>query len=454
MAKKNSDPDKALGLKEIVLYNMAGISLNLYDTILMAWVMFFYIPPQNTGRVQYTSMVAIGIILAGGRILDAVTDPLVGYISDNARTRWGRRKPFIFVSTPILFASFVLVWCPPVQGNTALNAAYLAMVLFFYYWSYTGVLIPWFAVLPEMSGKNQERVKVATIGIVVAVVGALIGGGLSGPLMEEMGALKMALILGVVGFVTGEVALLGIRERHTPEPSGTPAGFLEFFHVLKQVFLDRQVLSFSAMIMLAQMTYQLMLMNVPYFTTLILGKTESDASLLMGQVIIVMAISAPMWYWLLNRFPKRNVFRFILVWMAAGYLASFFIGSYPFFSSYVQAVIVFTFIIIPYGGMFATVLGLIADITDYDELKYGRRREAVYYGIYGIVRKTGWAFCSLIVAGIFSLFGYSVENPLGVRVVWLVCALACLLAFFAFVPYRLGDSKEETESLMGLGSPS
>ena len=101
--------DKPLTLKEILLYNTTSIPLNLYDTVLMAWVMYFYIPPPDLGRIQYTSLAAIGLILAGGRILDAITDPLVGYLSDHSRSRWGRRKPFIFVSLPILFISFVAV---------------------------------------------------------------------------------------------------------------------------------------------------------------------------------------------------------------------------------------------------------------------------------------------------------------------------------------------------------
>jgi hypothetical protein len=66
------------------------------------------------------------------------------------------------------------------------------------------------------------------------------------------------------------------------------------------------------------------------------------------------------------------------------------------------------------------------------------------------VRKTGWAFCSLILVGVFSLFGYSAENPMGVRIIWLVCALSCLIGLLAFIPYNLGDSKEETRRIMGL----
>jgi len=443
--------DRPLGMKEIVLYNMTGIPLNLYDTVLMAWVMYFYIPPQNMGRIPYLSIAAISIILAGGRILDAVTDPLVGYLSDHSSSRWGRRKPFIFVSLPILFLSFVLVWAPPVAGPSIWNAVFLGAVLFFYYWAYTGVLIPWFAVLPEMSRENRERVKISTTGVAISTVGVLIGGGLSGPLIEGMGPLKMALILGVVAFIAGEISLLGIKERYLPQPDEMPLGAGSFFRVLKQVFFDRQVLSFLVMIMLAQMTYQLMLMNVPYSTTLVLGGKESDASLLMGILVVIMALATPFWFRMLSRFPKRNIFRLILLWMAVAYIGCFMIGSPLLGASTAVAVVFFAVVMIPYGGMFATVLGIIADISDYDELKSGGRREAVYYGIYGIVRKTGWAFCSLIIGGVFSLFGYSAENPLGVRVVFLICSLVCFAAFLAFIPYRLGDSRAETAEIMNLG---
>ena len=200
--------------------------------------------------------------------------------------------------------------------------------------------------------------------------------------------------------------------------------------------------------MFVQLTYQLMLMNVPYTTTLILGREEADASLIMGEVIILMAASTPVWYRLLQRFPKRQVLRAIIVAMMLGFILNFFIGAGDVIPPMLQAMLVFPVAAIPLGGMFVAVLGLIADLTDYDQLKFGQRREAIYYGIYGIVRKTGWALCSLILTGVFSAFGYSAANPLGVRVVWLVCALSCLVGLLVFVPYRLGDTREETGKIM------
>lgn len=439
--------EKPLGLMQIVFYNLAGLTFNLYDTILYAWLPYFYTPPVDSGRMQYIPLAALGIILAGGRVLDAVTDPLMGYISDHTKSRWGRRKPYIFAANPVLFISFILVWAPPVKGISYLNIAMLGAVLFFYYIAYTTLLIPWFAVLPEMSLKNSERVKIASIGVAIGVIGALLAGGLSGPLMEKLGMFKMALVLGVIGFIAGELTLLGVRERYRigPEEETPP-----FFQVVREIFVDRQVLSFAIMIMFVQLTYQLMLMNVPYLTTLVLGRREADASIIMGEVIILMALSAPLWYWLLKKYPKRNVFRFIIAAMTLGFGMSFFIGKLPLFSPMVQAMLIFPVAAIPVGGMFTAVLGIIADLTDYDEIKTGRRREAMYYGIYGIVRKTGWALCSLILVGVYSLFGYSAGNPMGIRVIWLVCALSCIIGFAVFIPYRLGDSREETRRIMGL----
>ena len=447
---EKSEVRKRLTFKETVVYNLMGFTLNVYETILAAWIMYFYVPPEDLEQLRYIPIALMGVILAGGRILDAVTDPLVGYMSDHTRSRWGRRKPFIFISSPILFIAFCLVWKPPVESTSMINAIYLMSVLFVYYWAYTGALIPWFAVLPEMRQDNTSRVRIATIGVAIGIIGALVGGGLSGPLLESMGAFKMAIILGLTALVASELSLFGFNER-IPEDSGTgKAGIGGFFRVLKQVFTDKQVLSFSLSIMLVQMTYQLMLMNVPYFTTLILRQEEAAASLLMGKIIIIMALSTPLWYWLLAKFPKRHVFRFIMASMAVGFIFSYFIGDFPALSLQAQSLIFFAIVAISVGGMFAVALGLIADLTDYDELKSGARREAVYYGIYGIVRKTGWAGCSLLLAWVFSQFGFSVENPMGVRVVWLVCAAVCLLGLIAFIPYRIGDSKEETKRALNL----
>ena len=78
-----------LTFRETILYNLAGFSLNVYETVIATWVMFFYLPPEDSPNIRYIPMALLGLILAGGRILDAPTDPLVGYLSDNTVSRCG-----------------------------------------------------------------------------------------------------------------------------------------------------------------------------------------------------------------------------------------------------------------------------------------------------------------------------------------------------------------------------
>jgi GPH family glycoside/pentoside/hexuronide:cation symporter len=436
-------------MTEIILYNLAGLAFNVYDTVLYSWVNYFYNPPEGSEAVRYLPAAAftIAAILFGGRILDAVTDPLIGYWSDHTKTRWGRRKPYIFIANPILFLAFIFVWTPPTAGASAANIIYLAAILFVYYWAYTAVLIPWFAVLPEMSPKKDVRAKIASIGVALGILGALLAGGLYGTLISKFGVFVMALILGAVAFIAGELSLFGIKQRHRIDESEKLSGF---FAALKEAFADRQIFSFAAMITLVQLTYQLMLMNTPYLVSLILKRPDTDSSILVAEVVIAMAISIPLWYFLVKKYPKRQVFRGVILAMIAGFGLSYFIGDYPVLSPFVQAMIIFPIAAIPLGGVFLMSLLLIADLTDYGELKTGKRKEAIYYGIYGFVRKTGWAFSAVILNAVLAVFGYSAENPTGVKVVWVVCAASCLVGLLLFVPYKLGDTKEETKRIMGI----
>jgi GPH family glycoside/pentoside/hexuronide:cation symporter len=438
-----------LTMTEIILYNLAGLAFNVYDTVLYSWANYFYNPPEGSTAVRYLPAAAftIAAILFGGRLLDAVTDPLIGYWSDHTKTRWGRRKPYIFIANPILFLAFIFIWTPPAAGASVTNIIYLAAILFVYYWAYTAVLIPWFAVLPEMSPKKDDRAKIASIGVAIGVLGALIAGGLYGTLIAKFGVFSMALILGAIAFVAGELTLLGIKQRHRIDESEKLSGF---FVAMKEAFADRQIFSFAAMITLVQLTYQLMLMNTPYLVTLILKRPDTDSSILVGEVIVAMAVSVPLWYFLVRKYPKRNVFRGVIVAMIAGFGLSFFIGEYPLVSPFVQAMIIFPIAAIPLGGVFLLSLLLIADLTDYGELKTKKRKEAIYFGIYGFVRKTGWALSAIILNAVLYGYGYSISNAMGVRMVWVICAASCFVGLLFFVPYKLGDTKEETKKIMGI----
>lgn len=435
-----------LSIRTILFYNMMGFALNVYDTVLYTWIPYFYTPPEESGKTMLLSITVLGLILAGGRILDAISDPVIGYASDKLRSRWGRRKPFIFLGNPILFLSFILLWTPPDSSNSISNAIYLGLILFVYFWAYTAVLIPWFAVLPEMSPENGQRVKIASIGVIIGAAGALVSGGLSGPLFTKFSPFLMALLLAIPALIGGYLTLKGIRENSNISESDSADSFeRNFFLAFKKIFFDRQVLAFSGMIFFVQMTYQLLLMNVPYLTKLVLNLDEAYASVILGEFIIIVAISSPLWIYLSRHYTKRRIMRFVIIAMMFGFALNFFIGDYKFGHPLVDALLILPISAIPFSGLFTLSLGLIADLSDYGSLKNGRNEEALYYGIYGIVRKFGWALSSIILSLSYEFFGFSRSNPLGIKMIWIIALLSCAIGFIFFLWYKVEDHRELTE---------
>jgi GPH family glycoside/pentoside/hexuronide:cation symporter len=93
---------------------------------------------------------------------------------------------------------------------------------------------------------------------------------------------------------------------------------------------------------------------------------------------------------------------------------------------------------------------MMGDVVDYDQMLTGKRREAMYYGVFGFSRKLGFALSTVILPVLFKTFGYEKANPLGIKLVWVVLGVFSLIGFFILLGYKLGDSPEETRKIMGI----
>jgi GPH family glycoside/pentoside/hexuronide:cation symporter len=87
---------------------------------------------------------------------------------------------------------------------------------------------------------------------------------------------------------------------------------------------------------------------------------------------------------------------------------------------------------------------MMGNVVDYDEMLTGRRREAIYYGTFSFAIGLGGSVGALVLPMLFKTLGYTHENPLGVRVAFLVMALFVVIGYLVFQKYKLGDTPEET----------
>ncbi len=122
------------------------------------WLLYFYLPPEGQG-VSLVPLAFYGIVILIARIVNAVVTPPIGYWSDNLQSKWGRRIPFMFVSSLPLVIAFFLLWTPPLQSESMTNLIYLGVILVFFNIAQNLVIIPLGSLLPELADTDRHRVR-------------------------------------------------------------------------------------------------------------------------------------------------------------------------------------------------------------------------------------------------------------------------------------------------------
>jgi GPH family glycoside/pentoside/hexuronide:cation symporter len=427
-----------------LLYSLGSAGLNVMSITLSTWILYFYAPPPDSGRVQYLPAALVGILLTLGSVWDAVIDPFIGHWSDTLSSRRGRRRPFLIFATPLAALAMVLVWTPPTQGISTLNAVYFTLVTVAYFTAFSLVGIPYDSTLPEMAPDSHERVRLSYWKNLLGLVGVLVGSLVAAPLFESVGPVAMGAVVGAVGLVTIWLTLLGLRE-----VEGSPAVPMSALEGIRATLRNRQFIFVFVSTLFLHLAYQMLLANLPYFVTLVLGKTEGDVSIFQGALILVMGAVGPLWTRWDRRASQRTLLIVTMVGMAITFALSYAVGTVPGVPPMAQGLAVLVPTAAFLGGYFIVIYAMMGNVVDYDEMLTGRRREAIYYGTFSFANGLGISVGTLILPLLLEGLGYTQENPLGVRVAFLVMAAAALAGTVIFLGYKLGDTPEETRLKMG-----
>jgi len=119
------------------------------------------------------SAVKLGWAMALPRVIDAFFDPLIGWLSDNTRSRWGRRKPYIVAGAFPLALFTVLLWLPPSKAGPDVIFWYFLVISIFYYLAYSVCVVPLSALGFELSNDYNERTRIMGWGSIIALLGGL-----------------------------------------------------------------------------------------------------------------------------------------------------------------------------------------------------------------------------------------------------------------------------------------
>jgi len=437
---------KKIPFGRVALYSMASLGLNILGITIGTWILYFYVPPADSGRPAYIPAALFGVLMMIASLWDASIDPFIGHWSDTLRSRWGRRRPFLMFAAPFVLLGAILIWTPPGGNNYVVNAIYLMAIILMYHTAYSLVGIPYDGTLPEMAPEAKDRVGLSYWKYAFGVVGVLIGSILSGLLFSSIGPVAMGAAVGVIGVLTFYVTLFGLRE--SKRPAGKPMKAIEG---IKATFQNKQFLIVFFSTLFVHLAYMMVQANFPYFVTLVLGGRESDVSLYLGGLIILMALTGPLWSQLNKRLSQRTLLNITMIGLALSFGLGFFVGGIPGLPLVAQAIIFLLLVGLTLGGYFIVVYALMGNVVDYDEMKTGCRREAIYYGTFSFAVGLGTSVGTLILPLLLQTFGYTRANPLGVRLAFVVMSLFMVVGFAIFQWYRLGDTPEATRCNMKMG---
>jgi len=378
----------------------------------------------------------VGLLGALPRLTDALTDPLMGYISDHTRTRWGRRRPYIFwgvIAAGILFA---LLWQLPTGRSETFYFVYFLIGSILFYAGYTVWVTPWVALGYELTPDYHERTRLMGtqnfFGQLAYVVSPwflwIMNSGkffrdASGEPDQAAGAAGLAIVIGVVTIGLGVLPAIFLRERMrtialAEQAAGDTRGavlrnILDFFRGFGETLRSKAFLKLCAATFLVFNGFML-IASFQFYVIIyyVCGGDQTAGAKYAGIAGTVGAVSTfavvAFVTWLATRIGKRRAFFWAIGVSIVGYGLKWvcYNPAHPLLVVLPAPLMAFGL-----GGLFTLVPSMVADVVDADEIKTGERREGMFGSIFWWTVKLGMS--AALAGGGYLLEGTGFDEGLG-----------------------------------------
>ena len=348
----------------------------------------------------------VGLLGALPRLTDAITDPLMGYISDHTRSRWGRRRPYIFVGAIVVGVVFALLWQLPAEKSESFYFWYFLIGSLIFYLGYTVFATPWVALGYELTPDYHERTRLMGVQSFVGQFAYMVSPYFLAIMYNERlfddvidGAAGLSIVIAVVVIAVGVLPAVFLRERFSID-SDTQKRMTSFLDSVRDFFRGFLItLKFKPFLKLCVATFFVFngFILIAAFQTYVIiyyvlaGDTGLGAEF-VGHAGLLGAISSlaiiAFVTWLATRIGKRRAF-----FVSTGVSMIGYALKWIFYTPENPWLVLLPAPLIAFGlaGLFTLMGAMIADVVDMDELETHERREGMYGSIFWWVVKLGQA---------------------------------------------------------------
>ncbi|MDZ7670123.1 MAG: MFS transporter [Gammaproteobacteria bacterium] len=429
----STDPHR-VPWKMVLAYGAPGVGAGYMYLLLGLYVMKF------STDVLLIAPAAMGMIFAASRIWDAISDPIVGYLSDRTQSRLGRRRTWLLASIMPIGAAFVMVFSPPDSLSDGALVAWMAVAIIGFYSAMTMFFVPHLSLGAELSKNYHERSRLFGMRHVFYTFGSILSLITFYFLIraEQQGAavvreLALYLSLGTALAMGALIAYAGLLLR---EPENYRGRITESpFRAFSDVWQNPHARLLIIVTFIEHIGSAAIGVLTLYVAQYVVG-APTLAPLFILCYMVPSTISVPMWIPLSRRFGKVRLWMFSMLLTGVSFGAMFalpFIESLLVKSVYICVAAMFAGLAAGCGGTISP--SVQGDVIDYDEYLTGERKEGSYFAAWNFVHKGGMGVMLLLTGFVLQAVGFVPNQPQAMTV---QVAMVTLYGLFPLVCYLVG----------------
>ncbi len=433
-------------------------------------LLYFYMPPSDpaTGQLAiplfisqhpvFFAVTIIGVITAIGRIFDAVTNPLIATWSDRSMAKMGRRRFFMaFSAAPFALLSF-LIFLPPVNANSFINAAWLFAVLILFYFFFVAYTTPYTALISELGHTPNERLTISTAISITWALGFLLGQGTyalkdifaagffpglladtaTASLAKTYGVQITFAVFAVIALICMYLPVIFIDERKYAETHVSGQGV---FSALASAFKNKNFVRFVFSDLMYWISLNFIQAGIVYFVTILLKLPDNTVTMGMGVMFLLSFVLYVPVNLYAQKFGKKRVLVFaFIVFSTVFFLVSLMGSRFMPIPPMAHLILVMVFTAVPMAIFGIIPNAIVADIAESDGITTGNYKAAIFYGTRTFIMNLGIAIAIFIFPS-FLLIGRDPAKPdvissSGPVAAALAAIVFCVLGLLVFLMYN------------------
>lgn len=358
----------------------------------------------------------IGVVMLVARVWDAVTDPLMGYISDATRSRMGKRRIYILIAAPLALVSFFLLFYPYAFSATAARVAAVMASYILFCTVQTMVMIPYYSLSSEISQAYDQRASANGLRLACSIFSSILCVAAPGMIVDAFadkgrGYIAMSLIFGTLFMITLLITALFAREEIQTPPVRRRFSVKAFVRPLTlpafRQYLGMQICLSMSMAVMSTLFF--FYVDFKLMREATLAGQSSRVGMIGAALMFAMQIVAlPFYLRLINKTSKAFTYRVGAgLWILGGLAIFLLQPGTPAAPVYLLA----AFLGFAISGPGLVPHTMFGDVMDAAQLAFGERSEGACSGLVNLINKTTQAAAIALVMAVLGLCGFVEQVP-------------------------------------------